>query len=109
MGGSGTSVVVAVIAPIVTVVAVAVTIASTIFTRGAIFAVAAAVDCFTPRTDLAPVIAVFAVYTALIMNVVAFAASAGANHAAAAGLISKKPLNMLLEEEMEMWKENTER
>jgi len=77
MGGSGTSVVVAVIAPIVTVVAEAVTIASTTFTRGAIFAVAAAVDCFTPRIDLAPVIAVFAVYIALIVNVVAFAASAG--------------------------------
>ena len=46
---------------------------------GASVAPAAAVDHFTPKMDLNPVIAVLAVSTAPNVSSVAFAASAGAN------------------------------
>ena len=72
---------------------------------GASFAPAAAVDHFNPRTDLAPVITVVAASTASNMCSVAFAASAGANDNGSGWGDIEKPLDMLLEEELEMRKE----
>ena len=69
------------------------------------FASAATVDHFTRRTDFAPVVAVVAASTAPNACSVAFAASAGANANGSAWGDFEKPLYMLLEEEMEMWKE----
>jgi len=66
---------------------------------------AAAVDHFNPRTDLAPVITVVAASTASNVNSVAFAASAGANDNSSRWGDFEKPLDMMLEEELEMWKE----
>jgi len=72
---------------------------------GACVAPAAAVDHFNPRIDLAPVITVVEASTASNVSSVAFAASAGA-HANGSGWGDfEKPLDMLLEEELEMWKE----
>jgi len=62
---------------------------------------AAVVDHFLPKTDLAPVIAV----TAPDVNSVAFAASAGTNDNSSGWGDFQKPLDMLLEEEFEMWKQ----
>jgi len=72
---------------------------------GAIVAPAAAVDHFNPRTDFAPVITVVAASTASNVSSVAFAASAGANDNGSGWVDFEKPLDMLLEEQFEMWKE----
>jgi len=72
---------------------------------GASVAPAAAVHHFNPRTDLAPVITVVAASTASIVSSVAFAASAGANDNGSGWGDFEKPLDMLLEEELQMWKE----
>jgi len=72
---------------------------------GASVAPAAAVDHFNPRTDLAPVITVVTASTASNVSSVAFAATAGANDNGSGWGDFKKPLDMLLEEELEMWKE----
>jgi len=72
---------------------------------GASVAPAAAADHFNPRTDLAPVITVVATSTASNVSSVAFAASAGANDNGSGWGDFEKPLDMLLEEELEMWKE----
>jgi len=66
---------------------------------------AAVVDHFTPKTDLAPVIAVVAASTSPNVNSVAFAASAGTNDNGSGWEDFEKPLDMLLEEELEMWKQ----
>ena len=66
---------------------------------------AAVVDYLNPRTDLAPVIIVVAASTACNVSSVAFAASAGANDNSSGWGDFEKPLDMLLEEELEMWKE----
>jgi len=71
---------------------------------GASVVPAAAVDHFNPGTDLAPVITV--VKASTDMSSVAFAASAGANDNGSGWDDFEKPLDMLLEEELEMWKEN---
>jgi len=74
---------------------------------GASVAPAAAVDHFNPRTDLAPVITVARVKASTASNVssVALAASAGANDNGSGWGDFEKPLDMLLEEELKMWKE----
>jgi len=72
---------------------------------GVSVAPAAAVDHFNPRTELAPVITVVAASTATNVSSVAFAASAGANDNGSGWGNFEKPLDMLLEEELEMWKE----
>jgi len=72
---------------------------------GASVAPAAAVDHFNLRTDLAPVITVVAASTACNVNSVAFAASAGANDNGSGWGDFEKPLDMLLEDELEMCKE----
>jgi len=72
---------------------------------GASVAPAAAVDHFNPRTDLAPGITVLAASTASNVSSVALAASAGANDNGSGWGDFEKPLDMLLEEELEMWKE----
>jgi len=64
-------------------------------------AAAAAVDHFNHRTDLAPVIPVVATCTASNVSSVALAASAGANDNGSGWGDFKKPLDMLLEEELE--------
>ena len=68
---------------------------------------AAAVDHFTPRTDFAPVIAAVAASTApnVSPESVASAASARANDNVSGLGDIEKPLDMLLVEEMEVWKE----
>jgi len=73
---------------------------------GAIVAPAASVGHLIPRIDVATVIAVVAASTAPNVSSVAFAASAGANDNGSGWGDFEKPLEMLLEEEMEMWKEN---
>ena len=70
---------------------------------GASVAPAAAVDHFNPRTDFAPVIAVVAASTAFNVSSVAFAASAGVNDNGSGWGDFEKPLEMLLEEQLEMW------
>ena len=70
---------------------------------GASVVPAAAVDHFNPGTDLAPVITV--VKASTDMSSVAFAASAGENDNGSGWGDVEKPLDMLLEEELEMWKE----
>jgi len=70
---------------------------------GASIAPAAAVDQFTPRIDFAPVIAVVAASTAPHVSSVAFAASASADDNGSSWGNFEKPLDMLLEEEMEMF------
>jgi len=82
----------------VTVVAAAAYIAFAAFSHGAIVAPTAAVVCFTPRADLTPTIAVA---NAPIVSAVAFAASARANDNSRCYNF-EKPLDVLLEEEMEM-------
>jgi len=72
---------------------------------GASVAPAASVDHFNPRTDLAPVITVIAASTASNVSSVAFAASARANDNGSDWVDFEKPLDMLLEEGLEMWKE----
>ena len=72
---------------------------------GASVAPAAAVDHFTPKMDLNPVIAVLAVSTAPNVSSVAFAASAGANDNGSSWGDFEKPLNMLLAEDLKMLKE----
>jgi len=72
---------------------------------GASVAPAAAVDHFNPRTDLAPVITVVKASTASNASSVAFAASARANDNSSGWGDFEKPLDMLREEELEMWKE----
>ena len=72
---------------------------------GASVAPAAAFDNFNLRTDLAPVITVVAASTTSNVSSVAFAASAGANDNGSGWGDFEKPLDMLLEEELEMWKE----
>ena len=104
MGGSGNSEVVAAIAPVVTLVAAAASVSSAKFTHGAIFAPAATVGYFTPRTVLASDIAVVAASTAPVVSSVEFAASAGANDSNSGWGDFEKPLDMLLEDKMEMWK-----
>jgi len=69
---------------------------------GASVAPTAAVDPFNPRTDLASVIDVVAVSTAFIVSSVPFAASAGANDNSSYWGDFEKPLDMLLEEEIEI-------
>jgi len=66
---------------------------------------AAANDHFNPMTDLAPVITVIAASTASNVSSVAFAASARANDNGSGWGDFEKPLDLLLEEELEMWKE----
>jgi len=66
---------------------------------------AAAVDHFNPRTDLAPVITVVTASTASNVSSVAFATSARANDNGSGWGDFEKPFDMLLEEELEMWKE----
>ena len=73
---------------------------------GAIVAPAASVGHLIPRIDVATVIAVVAASTAPNVSSFAFAASAGANDNGSGWGDFEKPLEMLLEEEMEMWKEN---
>jgi len=73
---------------------------------GASVAPAVAVDHFNPRTDLAPVITVVKASTASNVSSVAFAAFARANDNGSGWGDVEKPLDMLLEEELEMWKEN---
>jgi len=63
----------------------------------------AAVDHFTPKTDLNPVIAMVAVSTAPNVSSIAFAASAGANDNGRGRGDFEKPLDMLLSEKWEMW------
>jgi len=72
---------------------------------GASVAPTAAVDHFTPKTDLNPVIAVVAASTAPNVSSVAFAACAGANDNGSGWGNFEKPLDMQLAEELEMWKE----
>jgi hypothetical protein len=72
---------------------------------GASVAPAAAVDHFTPKTDLTPVFAVVAASTAPNVSSVAFADSAGADDNGSGWGDFEKPLDMLLEEELEIWKE----
>jgi len=72
---------------------------------GASVTPAAAVDHFNPRTDLAPVITVVVASTASDVSSVAFAASAGANDNGSGWDDFEKSLDMLFEEELEMWKE----
>jgi len=72
---------------------------------GARVAPAAAVDHFNPSTDLAPVITVVAASTASNVSSVAFVASARANDNGSGWGDFEKPLDMLLKEELEMWKE----
>jgi len=72
---------------------------------GASVAPIAAVDRLNPMTDLAPVITVVAASTAPNVSSVAFAASAGANDNSSGWGDFEKPFDMLLEEELEMWKE----
>jgi len=76
---------------------------------GASVAPAADVDHFNPRTDLAPVITVVKASTASNVSPVAFAASARANDNSSGWGDVEKSLDMLLEEELEMWKEKKER
>jgi len=71
---------------------------------GTSVAPAAAVDHFNPRTDLAPVITMVAASTASNVSSVAFAASAGANDNGSSWGDFERPLDMLLEEELEVWK-----
>ena len=66
---------------------------------------AAAVDHFTPKIALNPVIAVVATSTAPNVSSVAFAASARANDNGSGWGDFEKPLDMLLAEELEMVKE----
>jgi len=70
---------------------------------GASVILAAAVDHFNPKTDLAPVITVLSASTACNVSSVAFSTSAGANGSGWGDF--EKPLDMLLEDEVEMWKE----
>ena len=63
LGGSGKGRVDVVIAPVATVVAAAVSVASATLIHSAIFALAASVVYFTFRTNLSPVVAVVAVST----------------------------------------------
>jgi len=72
---------------------------------GAGVAPAAAVDHFNPRTDLAPIITMVAASTASNVRSVAFAASAGANDNGSGWGDFEKPLDILLEEKLELWKE----
>jgi len=72
---------------------------------GASVVPAAAVDRFNPRTDLAPVITVVAASTASNVSSVAFAASAGENDNGSGWGDFEKPLDTVLEHELEMWKE----
>jgi len=72
---------------------------------GASVAPAATVDHFSPRIDFAPVITVVTVSTASNESSVAFVASAGANDNGSGWGDFEKSLDMLLEEELEMWKE----
>ena len=72
---------------------------------GASVAPAAAVDHFNPRTDLAPVITVVVASTASNMRSVVFAASARENDNGSGLGNFEKPLDMRLEEELEMRKE----
>jgi len=60
-------------------------------------------DCAS--IDVAPIIAMVAVSTTPNVSSVAFAASARGNDNGSGCGYFKKPLDMLLEEEMEMWKE----
>ena len=76
-----------------------------IYESGAGVAPAAAVDHFTPKTDLTPVFAVVAASTAPNVSSVAFAASAGEDDNGSGWGDFEKPLDMLLEEELEIWKE----
>jgi len=66
---------------------------------------ATAVDHFTPKIDLNPVIVVVAVSTARNVSSVAFAASARANDNGSSWDDFEKPLDMLLAEELETLKE----
>ena len=72
---------------------------------GARGAPAAAVDHFTPKMDLNPVIALVAASTAPNVSSVAFAVSAGANDNGCGWGDFEKPLDMLPAEEIKMWKE----
>ena len=71
----------------------------------AILAPTAVVDLFTLRTEFTLVIAVVAACTVPNVSSVAFAASARSNDNGSSCGDIEKPLDMLLEEEMEMWKE----
>jgi len=113
MGGNGQGEIVATPTPVVTVVARAVSVASATFTQavGAIFFPFDTVGHFIPRADLAHLHAVVAASIAFIVSSVAFVASPGANDngSGSTGGDFEKPLDMLLEDEMElsmmMWKE----
>jgi len=72
---------------------------------GASVVPAAAVDDFNPRTDLAHVITVVVASTASNVSSVAVATSARVNDNGSGWGDFEKPLGMLLEEELEMWKE----
>ena len=72
---------------------------------GASVAPAAAVDHFNPGTDLAPVITVVKASTTSNVSSVAVTASAEANDNGSGWDDFEKPFEMLLEEELEMWKE----
>ena len=63
VGGSGKGGLIPAIAPVVTAVAAAASVAFATLIHSAIFALAASVVYFTFRTDLSPVIAVVAVST----------------------------------------------
>jgi len=71
---------------------------------GASDAPAAAVDHFIRKTDLNPVIVVDAASTAPNVSSVVIAASAGANDNGSGWGDFEKPLDILLAEELEMWK-----
>jgi len=72
---------------------------------GASVSPAAAVDHFNPRTDLAPVISVVAASTTCNVSSIAFAASARENNNGSGWGSFEEPLDMLLKEELEMWKQ----